>query len=148
MSAVRHKTPFITGEKAVGRDTRTGRFLPGNNANPHGRPIGSRGDSAFLREELARIAEGSDRSYAELIARRLILNAVAGRERSIEIILDRTEGKVTDKFVGEVTKTVTHAELMPNKGHQLVEEFNARLRKLLDEEMKNQDSRNNLSIAA
>ncbi len=48
----KRKSPAKTGEKPGDQDTKTGRFVKGNRANPNGRPKGSRSGLKALLEAM------------------------------------------------------------------------------------------------
>jgi len=54
---------------------------------------------------LKELPDGGDKTYAELVGKRLILNAMSGKEKSIGMLLDRTDGKVAEEWKGEVEHT-------------------------------------------
>lgn len=75
-------------------------FEPGESGNPSGRPKGAKSLSTLLRKFLAQpvevpTADGRKEKmeFQEAIVRKLLHQAAKGREKSISIIFDRTEGK-------------------------------------------------------
>lgn len=75
------------------------RYRAGQSGNPKGRPA-SQSITAELRSLL-----GSKRLRKEL-ARKWVEQALAGDFKHLSEILDRTEGKVPDKLVGDVRQLV------------------------------------------
>ena len=71
------------------------RFKKGQSGNPGGRPKGS-GVTGALRRLLQEMHQG--RPIEELIAERWLKDALAGKPVSLQMLLERTEGKVTDKL--------------------------------------------------
>jgi hypothetical protein len=72
------------------------RFQPGKSGNPKGRPPRSNPNpiSDVLRERLAQaLPDSRGRTYAEIIADKIIESAVFGSTRSINLLLDRVEGR-------------------------------------------------------
>lgn len=83
--------------KKVGGVTGKG-FKPGQSGNPGGRPKGT-SVTAELRRLLAEIPEGSEKTRAEIIARRLLKFAGRGRAGDASYakeVLNRTEGNLDD----------------------------------------------------
>lgn len=81
-------------------------FKPGNRANPGGRPKG-RSITALLNKILDEKVPGSDKTIGEMVARQLIRQAMGGKNDAIKELLDRTEGKATQKVEGELTGDIT-----------------------------------------
>jgi hypothetical protein len=71
------------------------RFKKGQSGNPGGRPKGS-GVTGALRRLLEKAHDG--RPIEELIAERWLKDALAGKPVPLQMLLERTEGKVTDKL--------------------------------------------------
>jgi hypothetical protein len=90
------------------------RFKPGESGNPSGRPAGSKNVSTILREMLQQIApkevisskfvkefcKGKKRvTIADAIAARLLMSAIVqGDLQAIREVIDRLEGKSTQKL--------------------------------------------------
>ena len=109
--------------KTVERDDR-GRLKPGSILNPEGTKPGTKHMSTLLAEALKELASGSDtKSWAEMVVKRLIMNAVSGKEKSIEMIFDRTDGKVTDKLQADISGIIAHGELGDDKMEGIVDAF-------------------------
>jgi hypothetical protein len=86
------------GEQESNRDAQ-GKFKPGMSGNPSGRPKGRISVTRFIRELLA---EG-DGERARNVAESIIKNAEDGDIRHIAELLQRVDGKVTDKIEAVVT---------------------------------------------
>ena len=71
------------------------RWKPGQSGNPGGRPKGE-SLTAGLRRRLE--AEHRGRTLAEAVIEALVRGAVQGKPQHIKEVLDRVEGKVTDKL--------------------------------------------------
>ena len=97
--------PANTGEKQVLTGRERTQFKPGQSGNPAGKKPGTYGITTLLKMLLKEIPENGDKSYAELVAKRLILNAMSGKEKSIGMLLDRSDGKVAEEWKGEVEHT-------------------------------------------
>lgn len=107
-----------------------GQFLPGVSGNPNGKPLGTKHMGTLLAEALKELASGSDtKSWAEMVVKRLIMNAVAGKEKSIEMIFDRMDGKVKDEFRGEISGMIAHGDVGDSQFEGLVDEFIATFKK-------------------
>ena len=81
------------------------RWRKGVSGNPGGRPKG-RGVTHYLREILAR--EHNGRPIGELVAERLVKDALSGKFAAAKEIMERTDGKVPDKhqIEGKTEQTV------------------------------------------
>ena len=124
------KNPTNNGKTLVKRDKK-GRVTPGSVLNPTGPKPGYKHMSTILTEALKDFAENSDKTYAHHIIKRLILNALSGKEKSIEMIFDRTEGKVKDEFKGEFSGLIAHGNVGEDKLEGVVDEFLATFKKKL-----------------
>jgi hypothetical protein len=84
------------GRDAQGRFTKDtpNTFKPGQSGNPAGRPKSITLSDA-LRLELAKVFPGDtqERTFAEVIAQRLVRSAATGNILAAKEIADRTEGK-------------------------------------------------------
>jgi len=81
---------------AINRDT-NGKFLPGNCANPNGRPKKELSLLSVLKEELTKIAPlkgNKDKTWIQLIVMAWMVGAAKGNPILIREILDRVDGKV------------------------------------------------------
>lgn len=76
-------------------------WQPGQSGNPAGRPKG-RTVGAILRERLE-LARDDDPAtpLAERVAEVIVKEALAGDIRFVELLLNRSEGKVPDRIVDE-----------------------------------------------
>lgn len=86
-----------TSENKPVRDER-GRLLPGNTANPNGRPVGSVSIIAELKKQLDEIAneDPQKRTKLVLLVNRMLLKAINdGDTQMIRDIIDRVHGKAT-----------------------------------------------------
>ena len=66
----------------------------GQSGNPGGRPKGG-GVTAHLRSLLRRGHNG--KALAELVAERLLKEALSGKPAALQMLLDRTEGKPAER---------------------------------------------------
>lgn len=69
-------------------------FKPGESGNPGGRPKG-KSLTAVLRELLNQIPQGDNKELKEAVVKALIKKALTGDTRALDIIFDRTDGKVS-----------------------------------------------------
>lgn len=85
------------------RDNR-GRFKPGHSGNPGGRPKGT-SITAALRELI-------DEAGPDSVAGPLLEAAQAGDIKAIKVVLERTEGRVTEQLehAGQITVRVEYAD--------------------------------------
>jgi len=84
---------------ADGRDT-AGRFTLGSHGNPNGRPRREKCVTDHLRRLLAEAAaEGRSTTFAEVLARLLLQQALHGDRHALEQILNRVEGRPALTFV-------------------------------------------------
>lgn len=95
--AIEEKKPEDRGDKEDIRNP-DGTIKKGHTLNPAGRPKGARSMTTILREYLMnttrKTAEGHEVTIAEGVMRKLADNALRGKERSIEMLLERIDGKV------------------------------------------------------
>ena len=82
----------------MGTNDRAGHLKPyrwakGRSGNPGGRPKG-RGVTAALRALLRQDHHG--RAIADLVAERLLREALSGKPQHLQMLLDRTEGKAAE----------------------------------------------------
>lgn len=83
-------------------------FLPGNNANPKGRPKGSKSLSSLFRKALKFKMDATDprtklnrqMTLAEIIVLATVQQAAKGNVRAMNMILDRLEGKPVQPISG------------------------------------------------
>lgn len=135
------KTPAKSGKKEEKRGEQEskrddkGRFLPGHSGNPEGPPVGHKKNliSTAIKKFLETMPEGGKESYAEMIAKRAVLNALAGNAQFFNYVIERTEGKVTEEFKGELNALIAHGEASPDRIDGLVESFVTDFRKKLHE---------------
>lgn len=81
-----------TGENKPERDEH-GRLLPGNTANPNGRPKGTLSLVKILKDELERVPDGEKLSYAEAFIKKIIKQALMdGDQHSQRLIMNYIEG--------------------------------------------------------
>jgi hypothetical protein len=66
-------------------------FKKGQSGNPKGRPK-SITLSEAMRNELAKVLPGTDQTFAEIIAKKLVQGAAMGNILAAKEIADRTEG--------------------------------------------------------
>lgn len=71
-----------------------GQLLPGVVLNPKGKLPGTRHMSSLLAEAIKRVANDEGETEDVLILKALLKKAKAGSEKAIDMIFDRTEGKV------------------------------------------------------
>jgi len=129
-------SPANSGQTQAKRNKK-GQFTLGISGNPIGPKPGYKQMGSLIKDALKELATGSeDKTWADMIIKRLIMNAVAGKEKSIEIILDRVDGKVKDEFKGEVTEFVAHNETNDGALGDIVDDFIAHFREKLNEQNK------------
>lgn len=81
-----------TSENKPARDER-GRLLPGNTANPNGRPPGSFSLTAMLKELLQEVPEGQKLTYAQAFIKKMLHKAInEGDEQTQKLIMNYIEG--------------------------------------------------------
>ena len=71
------------------------RWAKGQSGNPGGRPKG-RGVTAALRDLLTQSHNG--KRIADLVAERLLKEALSGKPAALQMLLDRTEGKAAERL--------------------------------------------------
>jgi Family of unknown function (DUF5681) len=77
-----------------GRPPREHQFKPGQSGNPGGRPKGS-GVTGALRALLEQAHNG--KAIQDLLAERWLKEALSGKPVHLQMLLERTEGKITEK---------------------------------------------------
>jgi hypothetical protein len=85
---------------------------PGETANPNGRPKGSRNLSTILKEYLACEDPETKTTYGEAIMMKLLKNAKAGKEKSIDMVMDRMEGKPLQKQEIKTDIRIGHEDIL------------------------------------
>ena len=88
------KSPAITGQTGAlpVSHAKSGRFLPGNRANPHGRPKGSLNQATIFARALLE-------ESAPAVARKAIEEAKQGNSIAMKLVLDRTIAPAQDRAV-------------------------------------------------
>ncbi len=101
--------------------TKDTRFKPGESGNKGGRPKGQ-SLTAVLRELLEQIPKGDTAKLKERIVKALLDKALRGDTRALDIVFDRTDGKVSlpVELQGEMTVTI-------NVGSEKAKELTERL---------------------
>ncbi len=69
-----------------------GRLLPGNTANPHGRPPGSLSLIGLLKKHLEEVPDGEKRTRAELFIQKTLAKAMKGDPGSEKLVWNYIEG--------------------------------------------------------
>ena len=71
----------------------SGRLLPGNTANPNGRPKGSFSLVEMIKHKLQEIPEGKDRTYAEYFVEQIMKKSVIEGDTSMmKDMINRVDG--------------------------------------------------------
>ena len=88
-------------------------FKPGKSGNPKGAKKGSRQISSILREYLSTNIVlpknpltnqvGEKKTIAEVIAIRIVANAIRGNDKAIDRLLDRVEGRPDQHITGDMS---------------------------------------------
>ncbi len=86
--------------RALIEQTKDTRFQPGQSGNPGGRPK-NQSLTAVLRELLEQIPKGDTAKLKERIVKALLDKALRGDTRALDIIFDRSDGKVTLPIGGD-----------------------------------------------
>lgn len=79
------------------------RFQKGQSGNPAGRPRKLDCITSVLKDELEQLKPGDKekRTWAQVVVAAMLAKAVKGDVRTAALILDRTEGKVTQPVEGD-----------------------------------------------
>lgn len=86
------ETLVITSENKPARDEK-GRLLPGNTANPNGRPEGSISITAEIKKKLQQIPEGKQKTYLVYLVEQILKKAVIdGDQQMIKQIWSYVDG--------------------------------------------------------
>lgn len=75
-------------------------WQPGQSGNPAGKPKGSKHFQTLFKEAVVKIAEGEADSDDKLIVRKVITKAKEGDLKAAEMVMDRTDGKITEDEKG------------------------------------------------
>ena len=87
----------LTRENKPKRDEK-GRLLPGNTANPAGRPEGSISVVSAIKKKLQECPEGKEKPYLHYLVEKIMKKAVIDDDVSmIKDIIDRVDGKPTQR---------------------------------------------------
>jgi len=80
-------------------------FKPGNPGRPKGRSVANRLLDLLSQSEIGGKPLPSGKQVADLVAEAILKGALKGDPRLIDVVLNRTEGKVPDKVeVSQVNK--------------------------------------------
>jgi hypothetical protein len=77
--------------------TKINRWKPGQSGNPKGRPPKLLSITNLIKERLEKIDEKTGKTYAQLIAEKLVELALDGDHEAHKEILNRIDGKVVEK---------------------------------------------------
>lgn len=114
-------------------------FEPGESGNPDGRPPGV-SLTATVRRILEERPNGTDeKTYLEHISKRAVLNAMAGKEKTLEMIWERVDGKVTDHLITEHTGSIATLPLSGKVNKKAASAVRQMLYAKLKEERKRAD---------
>lgn len=80
-------------------------WKPGQSGNPGGLQKG-KSLTAVLRELLDQIPKGDNKKLKEAVVKALLKKALTGDTRALDIIFDRTEGKVTIPIGGDAESPI------------------------------------------
>lgn len=81
-------------EQGKNKDFIENQWKPGQSGNEGGRPKG-KSLTAVLRELLNQIPQGDNKELKEAVVKALIKKALTGDTHALDIIFDRTDGKVS-----------------------------------------------------
>lgn len=114
-------------------------WQPGESGNPEGRPPGV-SLTATVRRILEERPNGTDeKTYLEHISKRAVLNAMAGKEKTLEMIWERVDGKVTDHLITEHTGSIATLPLSGKVNKKAASAVRQMLYAKLKEERKRAD---------
>lgn len=82
----------------AGRTENLKPFKPGQSGNPGGRPKGT-SITTILNRKLDELDPDDGKSRAEKVAEVIVREALAGDYRFVDMLLNRTEGKIADKVL-------------------------------------------------
>lgn len=90
-----------------------GRWAKGQSGNPAGRKPKHRYVSELIRDRLTELKPGDDqeRTWAEFLADKALLDAAAGKGEEVHRLLDRIEGRPRQAITLATEKPAQHADL-------------------------------------
>jgi len=97
-------------------------WKPGQSGNPGGMQKG-KSLTAVLRELLDQIPEGDNKKLKEAVVKALLRKALTGDTRALDIIFDRTEGKVTLPIGGDTEKPIYVINVSSETAKRLTEQI-------------------------
>jgi hypothetical protein len=107
----------LSSENKPERDEK-GRLLPGNTANPNGRPPGSLSITSEIKKKLQEIPEGKEKTYLAYLIDQILKKAVIeGDQQTIKQIWNYIDGmpqQKTDITTEGVVKIITTNESLEN----------------------------------
>lgn len=107
-----------------------GRLLPGNTANPNGRPKGSFSLVEMIKKKLQEIPEGKDKTYAEYFIEQMMKKTVVeGDVSMMKDIINRVDG-MPKQHIDANINTNPDSDVTP-KQKKLGEEYEDKLKKSL-----------------
>lgn len=80
----------------------SGMFKPGQSGNPAGRPKNKPSVTALLREAMETVRKGDTRATQEIFVERLIELALQGEGWAVKEVLERMDGKVSQKIEQDI----------------------------------------------
>lgn len=110
-------------KQAKNKRADNGQLLPGNTANPNGRPLGQRNYATIYREALVQLAEAKNMTPEQvenLIEQTGLSKALEGDYKFFQDVRDRIHGKapqsleVTGKDGGPIDNTLTITFVRPD----------------------------------
>jgi hypothetical protein len=93
-----------------------GKFAPGNNANPNGRPKDGESWSGLMAE-IGNRTGATGKALKEMVLEAVYSKALGGDLRAAELILDRIEGKAIAKVEQEFKDVTPGARISFRKGN-------------------------------
>lgn len=104
-----------------------GQLLPGNTANPNGRPKGSYSIVEMIKKKLKEIPEGKDKTYAEYFIEQVMKKTVVeGDVTMMRDVINRIDG-MPKQHIDTNVNLVVETNITPGE-RALVEEFDEKLK--------------------
>jgi len=129
--------PESTGLNKLPERDAKGRMLPGNTANPNGRPKGvGLNLTSLLKQKLEEIPEDGTEKYKDLFIKRLLKKAlIDGDIKSLRLIINYVDGLPTQRVEGTInTVNIDYENLSDSQLKERISSYLERIGETGEEE--------------